>query len=144
MINLFYRKKTILAMLENTQIALKEAREELSAFEAERELEKQEAKQKKARYNIQKLRQETLTKPLTDEEKQKLVDYLVKLDWEHNSYFIFKPNDDFPNSIVSVVDFINNETELYAEQVYQSSLQVSKVEKVRCHYSDYYYYGGQW
>lgn len=142
MIKLFNSKKTILERLGKTQQALEEARQKLSAIEAEKELEKQKAKMKKARYNIQKLRQETLTKPLTDEEKQKLVDYLVKLDWEHNSYFIFKPNDDFPNSIVSVVDFINNETELYAEQVYQSSLQVSKVEKVRCHYSDYYY-GGQ-
>lgn len=140
--NLFYSKKTILQRLENTQIALKEAREELSAFEAERELEKQQEKIKKAKYNIQQLRQETLTKPLTDEEKQKLIDYLVALDWEHNSYFISKLTDNFPNSIVSVVDFINEETELYAEQVYQHSLQVSKVEKVRCHYSDYYH-GGQ-
>lgn len=142
MINLFYRKKTILRRLENTQIALAEAKQELSAFEAEKELEKQEAKQKNAKYNIQQLRQETLTKPLTDEEKQKLIDYLVKLDWEHNSYFIFKPGEHFPNSLVSVVDFINKETELYAEQVYQNSIQVSKVEKVKCYYSDYYY-GGQ-
>lgn len=140
--NLFYRKKTILQRLENTQIALKEAREALSAFEAEKELEKQEEKQKNAKYNIQQLRQETLTKPLTDEEKQKLIDYLVALDWEHNSYFISKLTDKFPNSIISVVEFINNDTELYAEQVYQNSLQVSKVEKVRCYYSDYYY-GGQ-
>lgn len=140
---LFYRKKTILQRLENTQIALKEAKEELSAFEAEKELEKQQAKTKNAKYNIQQLRQETLTKPLTEEEKQKLIDDLVKLDWEHNSYFIFKPNDDFPKSLVAVAEFINEETELYAEQVYQNSIQVSKVEKVRCYYSDYYC-GGQW
>lgn len=142
MINLFYRKKTILERLGKTQQALEEARQKLSAFEAEKELEKQQEKIKKAKYNIQKMREETLTKPLTEEEKQKLIDYLVALDWEHNSYFISKLADDFPNSLVSVVDFINEETELYAEQVYQNSLQVSKVEKVRCHYSDYYY-GGQ-
>ncbi|EAG3021906.1 hypothetical protein B5G91_12600 [Listeria monocytogenes] len=142
MINIFYRKKTILHRLENTQIALKDAKEKISELEADKELEKQEVKVKKAKYNIQQLRQETLTKPLTDEEKQKIIDYLVTLDWEHNSYFIFELNDDFPNSLVSVVNFINEETELYAEQVYQNSLQVSKVEKVRCHYSNYYY-GGQ-
>lgn len=142
MIKLFNSKKTILERLGKTQQALEEARQKLSAFEAEKELEKQQEKQKKAKYNIQQLRQETLTKPLTDEEKKKIVDYLVALDWEHNSYFISKLTDNFPNSIVSVVDFINEETELYAEQVYQNSLQVSKVEKVRCYYSDYYH-GGQ-
>lgn len=140
--NLFIRQKTILKKLEATEQALSEAKKEIKDLEAQKEKEKEEAKQQNAKYNVQKIRQNKLSQPLLDEEKQIVIDFLAELNWEDNYYFTFEPADNFPKQLHSVAKFINEKTELYSKVVYGNQLQVSTTKNPNRYFSDYFL-GGQ-
>lgn len=93
-------------------------------------MKKQNQKEKEnAKYNIQNTRKSKLSTPLTEEEKQELIDSLVEVKWESKKGgFFFGISERLQKKVISVVEFINNETELYADFGVDSVIFISRTE----------------